>query len=144
MGIIDKDPPKQLLEQDQRLVGVDKFLLFVQSIDQTERMAIRLELKDDDGANGLTEDLAKVERACRLHNEGRARISSATTRPTSDGQRRVKCDGALPPKGENSKRKGSTVVDMEALIREAYESLKSQVEAEGKAYNGAEIEANGE
>ena len=55
----------QLSEQEQRLVGVDKFLLFVKSIYRRERVAIilkLLKLEEDDGANGLTEDSTKVER----------------------------------------------------------------------------------
>ena len=38
------------------LLGSDKVLLFVRSIDQAEREAIRIELEEDNGANGLTED----------------------------------------------------------------------------------------
>ena len=37
-------------------MGVDKVLLFVRSIDQAERAAIGIELEEDDGVNGLTED----------------------------------------------------------------------------------------
>ena len=51
----------KLSEREQRLVGVDKFLLFVKSIDRRERMDIGLKLEDDDSANGLIEDWRKVE-----------------------------------------------------------------------------------
>ena len=54
----------QLSEWEQRLVGVDKVLLFVKSIDQRERMSIVLKLEEDDGANGLIEDWSKVESVC--------------------------------------------------------------------------------
>ena len=43
----------QLSEREQRLVGVDKVLMFVKSVDRRETMAIGLKLEDDDGANGL-------------------------------------------------------------------------------------------
>ena len=55
----------QLLPREQWLVGVDKVLMFVRSIDRKERMAIGIKLEDKDGANGLTEDWAEVERVCR-------------------------------------------------------------------------------
>ena len=37
-------------------MGADKVLLFVRSIDRAEQEAIGIELEEDDGANGLTED----------------------------------------------------------------------------------------
>ena len=43
-------------------MGADKVLLFVRSIDRAEREAIGIELEEDDGANGLTEDWLKVRR----------------------------------------------------------------------------------
>ena len=52
----------RLPERDQRLVGVDKVLLFVRSINQAEREAIEIELEEVYGANGLTEDWSKVKR----------------------------------------------------------------------------------
>ena len=55
----------QLMERDRRLVGVDKALMFVKSINRRERNAIGIELEDDDGTNGLTENWAEVERVCR-------------------------------------------------------------------------------
>ena len=62
----------QLPEREQRLVGVDKVLLFVRSIDQAEREAIGIKLEDEDGANGLTGDWSKVERVCRRLDEERS------------------------------------------------------------------------
>ena len=46
----------RLPEREQRLVGAEKFLLFVRSIDRAEREIIIIELEEDDGANGLMED----------------------------------------------------------------------------------------
>ena len=54
----------RLPEREQRLVGADKVLLFIRSIDRAEREAIGIELEEDDGANGFTEDWAKVGRVC--------------------------------------------------------------------------------
>ena len=45
-------------------MGADKVLLFVRSIDRTEREVIRIELEEDDRANGLTEDRSKVRKVC--------------------------------------------------------------------------------
>ena len=42
--------------------------MFVKTIDRKERMDIGIELEDDDGANGLTEDWVEVERVCRKHD----------------------------------------------------------------------------
>ena len=50
----------QLSEREQRLVGKNKVLMFVKSIDRKEIMDIGIKLEDDDGANGLTEDWAEV------------------------------------------------------------------------------------
>ena len=61
----------RLLEREQTLVRVDKVLLFVKSIDRRERMAIGLELEDDDGANGLIEAWSKDERVCQQLDKGR-------------------------------------------------------------------------
>ena len=55
----------QLSKLDQRLVGDDKVLMFVKSINRSERNAIGIQLEDYDGANGLTKDWTKVERVCR-------------------------------------------------------------------------------
>ena len=46
-------------------MGADKVLLFVRSIDRAEREAIRIELEEDDGVNGLTEDWSKVGMVCQ-------------------------------------------------------------------------------
>ena len=122
----------QLSERDQRLVGVDKVLLFVKSINRKEREAIGVQLEDDDGANGLMEDWAQVRRVCRQHDKEGVGILSATTWPRRDDRKGTICDDVLPPKEESLRRKGWMVHNMEALVREAYESLKLQVEAEGK------------
>ena len=79
----------QLSKREQRSMGVDKVLLFVRSIDRKERMDIGIELEDDDGENGLTEDWAEVERVCRRHDERKMRISSTTTWPMKDGRLRT-------------------------------------------------------
>ena len=50
----------QLSEREQRSVRMDKVLMFLRSIDQKERMAIGIKVKNNDGANGLTEDWAEV------------------------------------------------------------------------------------
>ena len=55
----------RLSEREQRLVGEDKVLMFVRSIDRKERMDIGIKLEDKDGANGLIEDWAEVKRVCR-------------------------------------------------------------------------------
>ena len=71
----------RLPKREQRLVGVDKVLLFVRSIDQAEQEAIRIELEDDDRQNALTEDWSKVERVCqRLDKERSARGKGKMTR----------------------------------------------------------------
>ena len=62
----------RLPEWEQRLVGKDKVLLFVRSIDQAEREAIGIELEDDDGANGLIDDWSEVERVCRWLDKERS------------------------------------------------------------------------
>ena len=51
--------------REQRLVGADKVLLFVRSIDHAEREVIGIELEEDDGVNGLTEDWSKVRMGAR-------------------------------------------------------------------------------
>ena len=55
----------QLSERDQGLVGPNKVLMFVKSVDRKERKAIGIHLENDDGENGLTDDWAKLERVCR-------------------------------------------------------------------------------
>ena len=110
-------------------MGVNKVLVFVKSIDLKERKAIGIRLEDDNGGNGLTEDWMKVERVCLLHNKRKTRFSSAITQPMRDDERRMRCNYKLPPKEESLKREDSTILDIEAFIKEAYESLKVQVEA---------------
>ena len=46
-------------------MGVEIVLLFIRSIDKVEREAIRIELEDYDGLNGLAEDWSEIERVCR-------------------------------------------------------------------------------
>ena len=46
----------QLLELDEWFLGACKVLMFVKSINQTERKAIGVQLEDDDGVNGLIEN----------------------------------------------------------------------------------------
>ena len=68
--------------REQRLVGADKVLLFVRSIDHAEREVIGIELEEDDGVNGLTEDWSKVEWVCQRLAE----VQSAKARgKTNDG-----------------------------------------------------------
>ena len=71
---------------------------------------------------------AKPEWVCRQHEEKR----SATTRPASGGEERVASDYTLPPK-ESSTRNGLEEFDLEALVREAYEIAKAQIEAEERS-----------
>ena len=61
------------------LVGLDKVLMFVRSIDRKERMTIGIKLEDNDSANGFTEDWAEVERVCRGHDKKRTRTLSTIT-----------------------------------------------------------------
>ena len=109
----------RLSDQEQRLVGEDKVLMFVRSIDRKERMDIGIKLEDKDGANGLIEDWAEVKRVCRRHDEKRTGTMSATTQPTSGGRKWVTSDERLPPKA-SLMRKGSEMHD------------KSQVDIEGE------------
>ena len=87
----------QLSKREQRSVGEDKVLMFVRSINRKERMDIGIELEDDDGANGLTEDWAKVERVCRRHDERKMRIFSTTIWPMKDGRLRKKDVADMKP-----------------------------------------------
>ena len=122
----------QLTERDQRLVGVDKALLFIKSIDRRERNSIGIQLEDDDGANGLTENWAEVERVCRRHDKRKMGLLSTTSRPMRNDQRGRTCGNTPPLKEESSKWGDTSVLDIEAFIKEAYESLKVQVEAKEK------------
>ena len=64
----------RVLKREQRLVGMDKFLLFVRSIDHAKQEVIGIELEEEDGANGLTEDWLKVKRVWRrLYRERSAK-----------------------------------------------------------------------
>ena len=46
-----------------------------------------------------------------------------------DGERRTGCNYRPPPKEESLKREDSMIIDIEAFVKEAYESLKVQFEA---------------
>jgi hypothetical protein len=54
----------QLSESDRRSVGADKVRLFLKTVHHEERMYILFELRDDDGAHGLTEDWSDAEWVC--------------------------------------------------------------------------------
>ena len=108
-----------LTELDRRLVEVDKVLLFVKSIDRRERNAIGIHLEDDDGANGLTENWAEVERVCRRHDKRKMGLLLTTSRPMRDDKKEVRCGNAPPPKEESLKMEALKVLDIKALIREA-------------------------
>ena len=88
-------------------------------------MDLLFKLQDYYGAHRLTEDWPEVESVCRQHD---ARWS-ATTRPASGGEERAVSDHTLPPE-ESSMHNGSEELDLEALIREACEIVKAQIEAE--------------
>ena len=122
----------QLTDLDRKLVGVDKVLLFVKSIDRKERNAIGNQLEDDDGANGLTENWAEVEKVCWQHDKRKMRLLSTTSRPMMDDKKRMRCGNAPPPKEESLKMEVLTVLDIKALIKETYEYLKVRVDAEEK------------
>ena len=68
-----------------------------------------------------------LPRIGRLHDKRKTRLSLATTQPMRDGERRTRCIYKLPPKEESLKREDSTILDIEAFIKEAYDSLKVQV-----------------
>ena len=90
--------------------------------------SISLQLQDDDGANELTKDWTKVGRVCQRHHRRKTRILSAIAELATDGQRTMRQVNPQPPNEESSMWK-SAVLNMKAFIREAYESLKVQVEA---------------
>ena len=106
-------------EREQRLVGADKVLLFVRSIDRAERLAIGIELKEDDGANGLTEDWSKVGRVCQRMDEERAGRA-----------RRKTCDGAPLPQEEVERQRAAARLGLEARTTEAYAGLEAMLEDE--------------
>ena len=100
-------------------MGEDKVLLFVRSIDQAEREAIRIELEENDGANGLTEEWSKVGRVCqRMDDE---RVGKA---------RRKTCDGAPSPQEEVERQRAAARLDVEDRIAEAYAALEAMLEDE--------------
>ena len=66
-----------------------------------------------------------MEWVCRQHDARQ----SATTRPASGGEERAVSDHALPPE-ERSTHNGLKELDLEALMREACEIVKSKIEAE--------------
>jgi hypothetical protein len=115
----------QLSDRDQESVGADKVLLFLKSDNEKGRMAVLPDLEDDEGAYVLTEDWNEVEWVCQQHDEKR----SATTRPASGREEKAASDYALP-KEKCSTQAGSEELDLEALIQEACELVKGQIEAE--------------
>jgi hypothetical protein len=62
----------------QRLVGADR----------ADREAIGIELEDDDGADGLTEDWSEAGRVCRRMDDERACRSGRKTRDGAPSQRK--------------------------------------------------------
>ena len=113
----------QLPEREQRSVGVDKVLLFVRLINRAEREAIGIELKDDDGANDLTEDWLEVERVCRRLDEEQS----------ASGKGKMTRDGASSQQEVGTRREELGKLDVETLVREAYEVLKVMVEEEERS-----------
>ena len=98
-------------------MGVDKVLLFVRSIDRAEREAIRIELEEYDGANGLTEDWAKVGRVCQRMDDERAGRARRKTR-----------DSAPSLQEEGEREKVAARLDFETRIAEAYTALEAMLE----------------
>ena len=47
-----------------------------------------------------------------------------------DNQRRMRCGNTPPPKEESSKMEDSMTLEIEALMKEAFENLKAQVDVE--------------
>ena len=60
--------------------------MFVRSIDRAEQEAIGIELEEDDGANGLTEDQSKVEWVCRRLDEERSAKARGKTHDDAPSQ----------------------------------------------------------
>jgi hypothetical protein len=87
---------------------VDKVLLFARSIDQADREAIGIELEEDDGANGLTEDCSKVGRVCQRMDEERAGRARRKTR-----------DGAPSQQEEGARKREAARLSLGARIEEA-------------------------
>ena len=109
----------RLPEREQRLVGADKVLLFVRSVDLKEREAIGIELEEDDGANGLTEDWSKVGRVCQRMDEERAGKARRKTR-----------DGAPSPQEEDERKRAAARLGFKTRIASAYAALEAMLEAE--------------
>ena len=122
----------QLMKLDRRLMGVDNVFLFVNSIDRKERKAIGIHLEDDDGGNGVIENWAEVERVCRRHDKRKMGLLSTMSRSLRDDKKELRCGNTPPQKEKSLKMEGSTVLDIKTLIREAYENLTLQVDAEEK------------
>ena len=113
----------RLPEREQRLMGADKVLLFVRSIDQAEWEAIEIELGDDDGVNGLTEDWLEVERVCHRLDAERSGRAKGKAR-----------DDAPSQQEEGARRRESVRLSLEARTEEAYADLKVMVEEEEKSW----------
>ena len=56
-------------------------------------------------------------------------MRSSATWPASGGERRIVHDYASPPTEESSPWNGLVELDIEALVREAYEIVEAQIEA---------------
>ena len=91
--------------REQRLVGADKVLLFVRSIDHAEREVIGIELEEDDGVNGLTEDWSKVGRVCQRMDDEQAGKARRKTR-----------DGAPSPQEEGERERSAIRLGFETRI----------------------------
>ena len=103
-------------------MGADK-VLFLKMVHHEERFDILFELQDDYGAHGLTEEWPEVEWVCREHDARR----SATTWPASGREERAASDYALPPQESSTQIRE---LDLEALLREEYKIVETQIEAE--------------
>ena len=104
-------------------------MLFVRSIDRVEREAIGIELEEDDGANGLTEDWSKVERVCQRLSDGQA-----------DKARQKARDGAPSPQEEGERKRDSARLDFGAGRVEVYVALKEMLEDEERMRPQADTE----
>jgi hypothetical protein len=105
--------------------SVADILLFLKTVHHEERADILFDLEDDDGAHGLTKDWSEVEWVCRQHEASR----STTKRPENGGEEKAASGYALPPE-RSSTQAGSEELDLEALIREACELVRTQIKAE--------------
>ena len=114
--------PEGHVSPTQRLVGVDKVLLFVRSIDRAEREVIGIELEEDDGANGLTEDWSKVGRVCQWLDEEQVVKARRKTR-----------DGAPSQQEEGARQRESARLGLRARIAEAYVALEAMLEEEERS-----------